>query len=351
MAIFTDWVNGHHQNLGPGQHYFQRCRSVQVPAGEVVTFYASQDLNGWKSRPFYEGDYNDLSFYGVPEMPGIIEIQSTDFKQTDFIRVYNGVPFQNPDGTTHWYNKLDLVPIGEWNAGQFFEGDSIDGIDIPHGVTVDAFADPDFKGRHMRWSGMDPNGFTRVNLQLFNFHDQISSFKIISDEWEAAGMSLENEVIEDAEVLGSTSELTINSEDLDAGISKQVSASVETSSQAHWDISATVGIKQGFEYGIGTVKGSTEVSFSVTGGYGQSSSTSNARTITDTVDVRGKKPGTYKVSLYVEYGKMTADIKRKWRNKTTGAFITETGKFESEYPTNKTRVEVHRVGEGEELAA
>lgn len=350
MAIFTDWQNGNHQNLGVGQHFFQRCRSVHIPEGEIVTFYHEQDVDGPKSRQFFEGDYNDLSFYGVPEMPGIIEVVKTKLRKTDFVRAYNGVPFQNPDGSIGWYNKIDVIPVGEWNAGVFFDTDALDGLDIPNGLTIDAYDDPDFQGRHLRWSGMNPEGYTRIDLNIFDFRDKISSMRVMSDEWEAAGISLENEVIENAEVLGSTTELAINSEDLEVGASKQVSATVQKTAEAHWDISATLGVKQGFEYGIGTVKGSTEISFSITGGYGQSSSSAESRTITDTVDIRGKKPGLYKFSMYVEYGKMKADIKRKWRNKTTGMVVTEVGKFESSYPTNKTRCEVHRVGE-EELAA
>lgn len=97
MANFTDWVNGHHQELSFGPHYFQRCRSAEVYEGEKITFFANKDRTGGGVGPFYQGTYADLTFYGIPEYPGLILIEKTPLTiKSKVMRQYcpatNGMP-------------------------------------------------------------------------------------------------------------------------------------------------------------------------------------------------------------------------------------------------------------------
>ena len=102
-----------------------------------------------------------------------------------------------------------------------------------------------------------------------------------------------------------------------------------TATEENWNVGGRVCAKAGFEAETGfmgqkvTVTGELEVE--VSGGYGESATKNSSKTITDTVGAELDGWGSAKVSTIIEYGKMTANAVRKWRNTRNNVIIEEEG--------------------------
>ena len=331
--------------LTPGYHYKQRVRSIIIPEGQMVTFYENEDRQGFKSKIFYEGEYMDISWYGVHGKPGVVHIEETGLRAKDMIQVQNGVPFDGDDGKRHWFVMIWKIPIGQRKKGVDFPNDVIDQLKIPFGVTAEVYDKENFQGGSLIFSGNDPNGMQSIKMQDYNYHDKISSMIISSDEWEPAGIELRNERITDAvgKKLGGTGTIANNSDQGDATLTKEIEVTREKSTATEWNVEGGVTVSAGFEAGydngvVAKATGGIEVSFSA--GYGESESKTETSRTLDSVSVTVPPMSTRKISIYVEYGKMEADAVRKLRNRRTGAFIEQTGKITIDY-ASKTEAEVH----------
>lgn len=351
MAILYKkfWKMGkEYVQLAPGHHYKQTGRSLVVPEGQCVVFYENQDRTGKKSATFYEGEYYDLSFFGIKQKPGVIHIAKTDLRANDMIQVENGVPFKDGKGKTSYYIQIWKIPVGNRKAGEDFPDNKIDRLKIPFGVVAEVFDNDKFQGGSLIFSGDKMGKNKVVELNQYKYHDKVSSMIITSDEWEPAGVELRNERITESvgKRLGGTGMLANNADDGVASITKEIEVTRETTVTTDWNVEGGVSVSAGFEAGYeggmsGVVaKASIGVEVSFSAGYGQSDSKTESTRTMDAVTAEVPPMNTRKVSIYVDYGKMEADAIRKLRNKRSGAIIEQTGKITIDYAT-KTESEVH----------
>ena len=330
--------------LGPGYHYDQSVRSIVVPEGQQVTFYENQDRQGFKSKIFYEGEYADISWYGIHQKPGVVHIEQTGLRSNDMIQVENGVSWTDDKGK-HWFIMIWKIPVGQRKKGDDFPDNVIDRIRIPFGVTVEVFDKENLEGGSLIFSGNDVDGDTIINLPDYDYHDKISSMIVSSDDWEPAGIELRNERITegDSKKRGGTGTIANNSDEGVATLTKEIEVTREKSTTTEWSIEGGVSVSSGFEAGydngvVAKATGEIEISFSA--GYGESESKTEISRTMDSVTAEVPPMSTRKISIYVEYGKMEADAIRKLRNRRTGMIIEQTGKITIDY-ASKTEAEIH----------
>ena len=85
MALIypTIWEQGDKkERLSPGYHYKKYVKSIGVPEGQVVTFYANEDRQG-EVFANARRDLSPLGFYGVEDRPGCIRIEETSLTEKD----------------------------------------------------------------------------------------------------------------------------------------------------------------------------------------------------------------------------------------------------------------------------
>ena len=126
-----------------------------------------------------------------------------------------------------------------------------------------------------------------------------------------------------------------------ATVSKEISAAYEESVEENWNIGGSVAAKAGFEVGPETAKFSGEVEVTVSGGYGESKTSTKQRQITDMASVEINGFGKAKASLIVEEGRMEGIAVRKWRNTRNNVIIEQRGKISANRARTKSQVEIH----------
>ena len=184
-----------------------------------------------------------------------------------------------------------------------------------------------------------------IDLQVYNFRQSISSIKVKKDEWEPAGIALENETIdtsESGEKIAKTITLSVNDKDVGVTVIDSISRTIVETKGWNWDIRAGVTAKTEVTGKIGAVEVMGGLEVSVEGGYGQSGETTTEVNLSGSVEMTPTEPGTYKASLIYKEGRMKAMAVRKLRNPNTGDIIEQRGEFYCN-KAGQTRVEVHRV--------
>ena len=339
------WCQGSFKNLPPGHHYQQqyknRVASLVVPAGEQVTFYKNPDRSGGQSSYiFFEGTYQDLSWYGVKSHPGMIHVEKTEVTANDLVEIGYYGNYED-GGKKHSFYMHHKLPIGEYFAPDHFWNDKISHLQIPFGVCCEVFEDKD-NPKSLIFDGVDEGGRTHIGLPDYDYGWLVSRIKITADTWESAGTKLENVEVESDEITADVFELANNS-DIDGAVIKDVIGyAKEKTTGIEWNAAVAISAFGQFQFGPencqGTVGGSVEVS----AGYGEN----ETNTKSDTRSVEVESPpmpahSTINGSLLVERGIMTGDIVRKWRNTRTGATTRTRGRFRTTESGQKTRAEFH----------
>ena len=160
------------ESLKFGEHKNKSCRSVVVYAGEVVTFD--------DSIPFYQGEYFDLSFYGIHQHHDVIRVRPTSVTAGEMIEIGNGVNFKGGNGKKGRYIMIWKLPAGDHNHEKEFPNNAIDYVSLPFGVVVELFKGDNFKGETVVLTGTDSEKNTRYELKEIGFHDQVSSIRVSS---------------------------------------------------------------------------------------------------------------------------------------------------------------------------
>ena len=151
MALIypTIWEQGDkRERLGPGYHYKKSLKSLVVPEGQVVTFYALEDRTGEKSLPLHAGTYHHLDFYGIGDRPGVIHVEKTPVESLDLVEIGWNVEYKPGRKYPMYY----AVPIGDRRQGVDFPDNKVQWIDIPYGVTVEVYDSGDFSGGSLIFS-------------------------------------------------------------------------------------------------------------------------------------------------------------------------------------------------------
>lgn len=339
VEIFTEpyenrYRPGSSEKLNAGYRYKKKAESMIVPQGYTVTFYENQDLTGKKSYTFYEGTYSTLKFYGIDPHPGCIHVERTELTHLDMVEVQ----WLRPYSTGKTLMRLK-VPVGERTAFKDFPNDKIDILVIPFGLTCQVAEDNVDKGS-LFFSGDEEGKDAKIDLSQFDYDDKISNMIVSSDDWVSAGVALENEVISPSEdKVANTIELANNSEHT-GSITGTIQYDIQETVEENWNVEAGVTAKTGFEVGPENAKWSGEIEVSVSGGYGESKSTTKTKSFEQSVAAEVEGFGKVKASMIVEQGTMEADAVRKWRNKRTNYIIEQKGRVKFNYAM-KTRVEIH----------
>ena len=344
MALLhkSNWLqDSKPEQLYPGWHYKKLGRSIVIPEGQTVTFYENEDQKGFKSGTFYEGEYVDLTFYGVHEKHGVIHIEKCELKSQDMIQVEDDRYWTDDKGKRHTFVMIWKIPVGNRKEGVDFPNDVLDRLRIPFGVEVTVFENSNFDGGKLVFSGNTPDQYDLIKLSEFDYQNKISSMIVTSDDWVLAGIALEEESVSESnqEKIGATIELCNNSPHT-ATIQKEISCEFQESKEEAWEVGVNVGVKAGFEAETLGIKVTGEVSIEASAGYGQTESSSKAVEFTDVASVEIAGYGKAKVSMIIEYGSMECIAVRKWRNVRNNAIIEERGKIKFDV-ANKATVEVH----------
>ena len=328
------------KQLHPGWHYKKSVRSIVVPEGQIVTFYENQDQKGFKSRLFYEGEYLDVSWYGVKQEPGAIHIEKTELRSQDMIQIEDD-RYWKQDGKNHRFIKIWKLPVGDRRMGDDYPNDVIDRIIIPFGLEVTVFEDGSFKGGKLVFSGNNPEKPEVIFLKDFNYQNRVSSMQIRSDNWILAGIALEEETLSESkqEKIGATIELANNSPHTSMA-QKEISCEFEEGKEESWEAGVSVGITAGFEAGPETFKVKGELEVTASANFGETKSTSKTVSFDDIVSVQIEGYGKAKASMIIEYGAMEAIAVRKWRSKRNNTIIEDRGLIKFDV-ANRTRIEVH----------
>ena len=332
----SGWLVGKSKQLTVNYHYKERCRSMKVPPGYMVTFYEKQDREGWKSLIFYEGEYTDLTFHGVPEKPGLIHVENTDLTHLDLVEVAYGTWMEDQKST---YLTTLKLPIGDRRYGADFPNDRVSHLRIPYGVTMEVFDNDDFQGGSLFFSGDVQGGTSFVNLDDYDYDGKVSSIRIRADEWVSAGVAFENVEINDSagEVFGGSVRLDNNTSKDDQTVTETITAEITEETSEEWNIEAGVTASVGFEAGYegGTVaKATGNLEVSVSGGYGESKTTSKTKTFESQATAIADAYQSVIASMYIQIGEMTADSIRKWRNKRTNVIIEQRGRMRTKNGIN-----------------
>ena len=307
-----------------------------VPEGLMVEFYKNQDRTGRRSHSFYQGTYNDLSFYGVWQ-PGVVHIQKTDLTRLDFVEVKWEAWFAQ--GKT--YPMYLQIPVGDRKDGTDFPNDKIEKLSLPFGVNAEVFDEASFRGGSLIFSGTNPNGNTVVNLNEYDYSHKVSSMRVTADAWVSAGIRLENEVfVEGGEWEAETGHVSNNSKSATVTLPLNISTTVEDTTEIQWDIRVGVSAKAEFQFGPEVSQGTVGVEVSVEGGYGENELKTNSRTVDRGLQVEVPPNSVVDGTLMVRHGVMEADIVRVWKNRRTGAFTETRGKVKIQ-KAGETRIEVN----------
>ena len=325
------WESGKIDEIGQGFYYNRSCRSLKVSPGYVARFYENRDREGKKSFPFYEGTYNDISFYGVHQNPGAVEVEKTDLTHLDFVEVAHGV-WWDGDGQSGLYMKTYKLPIGDRRYGVDFPNDKISHLRLPYGLTAEVYDNDNFEGGSLIFSGNEQGGVTFVDLDNFDYDGLVSSVKVRADEWVSAGVAFENVEINDnaGEVFGGSVRLDNNTSKNDQSVSETIISELAEETSEEWGIEAGIAASVGFEagYDSGTVaKATGNLEVSVSAGYGESKTTSKTKTFESQATAVADAYQSIIASMYIQIGEMTADCIRKWRNQRTNVIIEQRGRI------------------------
>lgn len=357
------WKGGKHIVLPPGYHYWQEIRkkigsirTLIVPENQVVTIYKNQDRKGNKSLPFHAGEYLDMDFYqnhivgqsrSLSERgqhniggrhPGLIHVEQTPLKLTDLLTIWWKADMN--------FKKTMKVGIGDNEALKHFLNDKIDHFEIPFGMTIEAYEHGPTRGGSLIFSGTHQGELTHIDLHEYGYNDKVSYIKVRSDEWEPAGIALTNpEIIEKSdEVRAGYMRLDLNNEQITAGTGQVIGGYCQDEVGEEWGIGGSVAthlnITAGYEAAGAKVETEAGVEVEIHADYGKSKTTATEKHWEATLDVSRETVGTIEASLIVERGEMRFDAERKFRNKTTGAIITDVGKVTYKHGVS-ARAEVH----------
>ena len=339
-AIEKIWGKGARRELAPGHHYKVKAGSLKVPEGEVVRLYQKQDKTGRKSRPLYEGTYQDTSFHvsGTNYRPGVIVVEKTDVRKVDTVKIGWRVKWKSGRRSGHFPMQL-RIPIGDRRMGDDFPNDEIEWIEIPFGLSVELYNNDRWMGGNLFFGGNKEGETVRIDLKDYGYSDRVSSMRVKADDWEMVGLELRDpKIVGQSKKVAATSKLFNNSEHT-ATVSKEIAYTVTKTVGEEWNVGSRVCASIGFETNTAVkVTGNLEVEIS--GSYGGNKSTETSRTYEDEVSVEIEGRGAASISSIVEYGKLEAEAIRKWRNKRTGKIIEETGKITVE-DGSRAQHEVH----------
>ena len=354
MALIypTIWEQGDkREQLTPGYHYKKHVQSLVVPEGQVVTFYEREDRTGKKSLPMNQGTYHHLYFYGVDDKPGVIHVEKNGLSTLDLVEIgwnatYDEAAAKRTNGKEGRYPMYYSIPIGDRRAGEDFPNDKMQWLCIPFGVTVEVFDQMDFKGGSLIFSGNTQGEKERVNLWDYKFKSgtaswKTSSMRVRADEWESAGIAIEDMNIEsdDDKKIVVRTELANNSPHK-AEVGKEITWAKEKSVEENWAIEAGVTTSAGVEAGPEVCKVSGGIEVSISGGYGEVKSSGESKEVTDVVSAEVDGFGKVVISTIIEYGKMTGTAVHKWRNKRNNVIIEQRGKISASW-SNDAKHEVH----------
>lgn len=341
------WRQGTHYPLTKGLHYgnninFQGCGSIYIPEGKRVRFYENADGTG-NISPWYYGPTEFPEFYHVGNTnPGRIAVEDTGLEAKDMVIALHKHDF----GSGHIWLKMALPP-GEYGIDDYCKNDWIHSIEVPPFTVVTLWDEGNRTGRNVVLTGNDENFPTHYDLAAFNMKDQVSSVKIEPDEWEAAGVRVDQNSIQfdEYDEVASTVELA-NNGDSDATLKDTVQYTSQTEATQNWEVSAAARFSSET-----TIKGSfgpfadVEQKFGleieVAGGYGQSKSESDGLTFEHGFEVEVPGGEVRYGSLIVKYGRMRGVAEKVYRNRRTGAEVTTKGTFEVSKGVS-SRGEIHQ---------
>ena len=323
--LYTNWWKGGKRfDLLPGYHnnVVGNIGSMYIPDGIRVKFWEDATRTKNESRWFYPGDYEEV-YQSSPTGAGCVLVEECAVDRTDLVE-FIVLGYNN-------YRSRYNLPIGEFYAGiHTFPNDAIDEIIIPLGMTVEVFADGLDSGTgSLIFTGL-PGG-NRINLESFGYKDVITSVKITADDWELAGIELQDAEIEEStrEVIAGHLTLHNNSSSPDT-LSGQTTVQSEDSSGSQWDVSAGVSFTsettiKGGVAGFGEFEQKFGMTLELAAGYGQNESHSKGESFTVEATMEVPPHSSKSASIIIHYGTLKAQARRTWRNKRTGQTIQETG--------------------------
>lgn len=316
------WQSGNRESLGVGVHYNKNVGTLIVPDGYRAKWFSNHQRTEGETQWYYAGYWEEVYQTSHTDAKCLV-IEECSVKATDlvtFIRDgYNGYPCKY------------VLPVGTHYAGvHTFPNDEIDKLLLPLGMTCEVFADGIDSGTgSLIFSGLQ--GGNHVDLASFNYRDCITSVKISADDWELAGLELQNATIEEGDKEVISGHITLhNNSDSEDELSGSTTVTSEDTKGSDWNVSAGMSFTsettiKGGVAGFGEVEQKLGLTLELAAGYGQNQSKSNGESFDVTVTMKVPAHTSKSASIIIHYGTLKANAVRHWRNKRTGQTITETG--------------------------
>ena len=232
------------------------------------------------------------------------------------------------------YNNYECkytLPVGTHYAGPHtFPNDAIDRLVVPLGMTVEVFADGVDSGTgSLIFTGLQ--GGNHIDLDAFSYRDCITSIKVTADDWELAGIELQDAEIEEGDREVISGHITLhNNTDSEDEISGGTQVTSEDTKGSDWNVSAGMSFTsettiKGGVAGFGEVEQKFGLTLDLAAAYGQNQSKSKGESFDIQCTLKVPAHSSKSASIIIHYGTLKANAIRHWRNKRTGATITETG--------------------------
>ena len=323
VKIWSDWwKSGNCEELGVGVYYNKNIGSLEVPDGYRAKWYSNHQRTEGETQWFYSGAWMEMYQAASTDAKCLI-VEECAADANDVVTLVrlgvNNFPVDYK------------LPVGTHRGGALtFPNDDVDRLVIPLGMTAEVFADPIEMGTgSLIFSGLQ--GGNHVDLGSFNYRDCITDIKVTADDWELAGIELQDAEIEEGNKEVVSGHITLhNNSDSEDTISGGTQITSEDTHGSDWNVNAGMSFSsettiKGGVAGFGEFEQKFGLTLELAAGYGQNQSKSKGESFDVQVTMNVPAHSSKSATIIVSYGTLKGNAVRKWRNKRTGQVIEETG--------------------------
>ena len=313
--------------FGVGEHKitFPPC-SMVVPTGLIVRIYKGDSVADVSTDIFWEGAYNDLSFYVTGNLwdwnPCVLEITETTATPE------NLATFSWPSyfSKTDYYTVFQKVHIGQENVPDIITryGKDVSSLQVPEHSEFTMYKGTQQSGSHLK---LEPGTHDIADFLC-------KSYNFTTDTWKLVGtfLDFDNAIeLDDSDPPRAQTAKADNPSDLDAEINISVSDGFQMEMTSEWDVEASTTIGVEVE-GSGIFASVTaEASATVGGGYGQSSSDGESVELTASGTVEVPAHSEAEITMLTTVGKRKIPSSETYEDERTGERIEIKGSITTKY--------------------
>ena len=307
-------------------------KCLKVMPGFRVRLHGGKDGTGYVSDAWFEaGDYHDLSFYKRGPKNAIlspddwmIEVEPVTYPPESLVVCY--------DENAPWQSGGEYGPRWKFPPAEHksIPGSSrISSVIVPPFHRLTLYDQKDCKGHSIELEGSET-----YDLTAYGWSNKAKSLALRPDDMEIEKITYEEL---SSDVLSTVAGSMVSHNTSGVTITPAIEVNGEVSDEQSWDwnVEAGVSLMVGTEggaapFGIGaTVK--TELTVSMSAGYGQSGSSSESKGWSASTSAEIPPGQSVKFVLLVDVQTVKYRVTRVWKSLRTGKTVTDTSIVESSY--------------------